>query len=95
MSLAHRNGFRDTSLADIAEAAHVPVGNLYYYFKTKEEAVVPVASLTAFQSLSFIPRRATGGYQSVKRFVRKLREVQSPEARAVIFTPAGEGSQVD
>src|ERR1700726_3716145 len=37
MKLAHRNGFRETTLADIAEAAHVPVGNVYYYFKTKEE----------------------------------------------------------
>src|SRR6267142_5377921 len=37
MNLAYRNGFRETSLADIAEAAHVPVGNVYYYFKTKEE----------------------------------------------------------
>src|SRR6202045_559849 len=37
MKLAHRNGFRETSLADIAEAAHVPPGNVYYYFKTKEE----------------------------------------------------------
>jgi AcrR family transcriptional regulator len=37
MKLAYRNGFRETSLADIAEAAHFPVGNVYYYFKTKEE----------------------------------------------------------
>ena len=37
MKLAHERGFRETSLADIAEAAHVPVGNVYYYFKTKEE----------------------------------------------------------
>src|SRR5258708_28879653 len=37
MKLAYRNGFRETSLADIADAAHVPVGNVYYYFKTKEE----------------------------------------------------------
>ena len=37
MKLAYRNGFRETSLADIAEVAHVPVGNVYYYFKTKEE----------------------------------------------------------
>ena len=36
-----------------------------------------------------------GGYQSVKRFVRKLRGAQSPEARAVILTPAGEEAQVD
>ncbi|HUB77770.1 MAG TPA: IS21 family transposase [Bryobacteraceae bacterium] len=37
----------------------------------------------------------SGGYQSVKRFVRKLRGVRSPEARAVILTPAGEEVQVD
>jgi transposase len=37
----------------------------------------------------------SGGYQSVKRFARKLRGVRSPEARAVILTPAGEEAQVD
>src|SRR6266849_1797338 len=31
------NGSFHMSLADIAEAAHVPVGNVYYYFKTKDE----------------------------------------------------------
>ena len=34
--LAHRRGFRETSLAEIAEAAQVPLGNVYYYFKTKD-----------------------------------------------------------
>ena len=37
VKLAYRHGFRETSLADIAEAAKVPVGNVYYYFKTKDE----------------------------------------------------------
>src|SRR5258708_13890944 len=37
MKLAYRRGFRETSIADIAEAAHVPLGNVYYYFKTKDE----------------------------------------------------------
>src|SRR5215467_6057636 len=37
MKLAHKRGFRETSLADIAEAADVPAGNVYYYFKTKDE----------------------------------------------------------
>src|SRR6266568_4459388 len=37
MKLAYRDSFRESSLADIAKAAHVPVGNVYYYFKTKEE----------------------------------------------------------
>src|SRR5467141_325768 len=40
--LAYGRGFRETSLADIAEAARVPVGNVYYYFKTKEELAVAV-----------------------------------------------------
>jgi transposase len=37
----------------------------------------------------------SGSYQSVKRFVRKLRGKQSPEACAVIETAPGEESQVD
>jgi transposase len=36
-----------------------------------------------------------GGYQTVKRFVRKLREKQPPQPRAVIRTAPGEESQVD
>ena len=36
-----------------------------------------------------------GGYQSVQRFVRKLRGAAAPEARAVIETAPGEEAQVD
>lgn len=34
--LAHEHGFHKTSLADIARESGVPLGNVYYYFKTKE-----------------------------------------------------------
>jgi hypothetical protein len=34
-------------------------------------------------------------YQSVQRFVRKLRGTQAPEARVVIFTAPGQEAQVD
>ena len=37
MGLFHRNGYGPTSLADIAEEAEVPLGNVYYYFKTRED----------------------------------------------------------
>jgi transposase len=37
----------------------------------------------------------TAGYQSVRRFVRKLESNSSPEARVVIETAAGEEAQVD
>src|SRR5437879_2154929 len=36
-----------------------------------------------------------GGYQTVKRFVRKLRGKQPSQPRAVIFTAPGEEAQVD
>src|SRR5205085_3087813 len=35
----HQQGVEATTLADIAAAADVPVGNVYYYFKTKDELV--------------------------------------------------------
>jgi AcrR family transcriptional regulator len=34
--LAHEQGFARTSLADIARDSGIPLGNLYYYFKTKD-----------------------------------------------------------
>jgi TetR/AcrR family transcriptional repressor of nem operon len=37
--LIHRQGVEKTTLADIAEAADVPLGNVYYYFKSKDALV--------------------------------------------------------
>jgi AcrR family transcriptional regulator len=37
--VVHRQGVEKTTIADIARAADVPVGNVYYYFKTKDELV--------------------------------------------------------
>jgi transposase len=37
----------------------------------------------------------TGGYQAVKRFVRKLRGTRVPEAAGIILTSPGEEAQVD
>jgi TetR/AcrR family transcriptional repressor of nem operon len=41
--LLHEQGFHRTTLAHVADRASVPLGNVYYYFKTKEalaEAVI-------------------------------------------------------
>src|SRR5271165_6117985 len=41
--LLHTQGFHRTTLADVAGRAKVPLGNVYYYFRTKEalaEAVI-------------------------------------------------------
>jgi TetR/AcrR family transcriptional repressor of nem operon len=36
-SLFHEQGVQRTTLAEVAERAEVPLGNVYYYFKTKDE----------------------------------------------------------
>lgn len=38
-TVLHEQGIEKTTLADIARAADVPIGNVYYYFKTKDELV--------------------------------------------------------
>lgn len=37
--LFHRQGIPATTLAHVAEAADVPLGNVYYYFKTKDDLI--------------------------------------------------------
>lgn len=41
-SLFHKQGFGPTSLADISEESGVPLGNVYYYFKTKDDIAAAV-----------------------------------------------------
>jgi len=38
-ALIHEQGVHRTTLADIAERAEVPLGNVYYYFKSKDELI--------------------------------------------------------
>jgi AcrR family transcriptional regulator len=40
--LLHQHGIERTTLVEIAEAAGVPPGNVYYYFKTKDEIIAAV-----------------------------------------------------
>jgi AcrR family transcriptional regulator len=58
--LLHRRGIERTTLADVAEASGVPLGNVYYYFKTKNELIAAVvdshldeqqAAIDAFDTL--------------------------------------------
>lgn len=39
----HTKGISGTSLADVARAAEIPTGNVFYYFKTKDDLVRAVA----------------------------------------------------
>jgi AcrR family transcriptional regulator len=48
--LLHHNGVAASSLAEIAQAADVPLGNVYYYFKSKDELIRAVLAETARKS---------------------------------------------
>lgn len=41
-ALFYHRGYNQTSFSDIAEAARIPRGNFYYYFKTKDEILAAV-----------------------------------------------------
>jgi TetR/AcrR family transcriptional regulator, transcriptional repressor for nem operon len=49
VELLHQQGVQRTTLADIAAAADVPVGNVYYYFKTKDDVIAAVIDAHAAQ----------------------------------------------
>lgn len=64
--LLHRQGVSRTTLADIAAAADVPLGNVYYYYKTRDELVDAVID----------------NWQTVLRErLKSLEERRSPKAR--------------
>lgn len=72
--LIHQQGFNLTTLADIAQEADVPLGNVYYYFKTKEAIGEAV-----------IERRAA----EYAEILAKLDENPDPAARLTSFIQFG------
>ena len=56
--LIHQQGFNLTTLADIAEEAGVPLGNVYYYFKTKEAIGEAVIEKRSFEYAEILARLA-------------------------------------
>ena len=79
---------RGTTLADIAHAADVPLGNVYYYFKTKDELVDAVIASRA-QDVG-PPWQALEQHRTpkarLKAFVRML--MARPSSRP-LWLPAG------
>lgn len=43
----YRYGFGNTAIADVAKEAGIPLGNVYYYFKTKDEIGDAIVELRA------------------------------------------------
>jgi AcrR family transcriptional regulator len=73
--LLHEQGVERTSLAQIAAAAEVPLGNVYYYFKTKDEVIAGVIAAHAEMiksTLAAIESRHRTPKARLKALVREL-----------------------
>ena len=72
----HRSGYAATSLATIAAAADVPLGNVYYYFKTKEDLVRAVIEDHEAQIAATLKEAETAStpLARLERFVAELRK---------------------
>jgi AcrR family transcriptional regulator len=80
----HAQGVEGTTLADIANAADVPVGNVYYYFKTKDDLVEAVIAAHADEiktRLAALEQHRTPKAR-LKAFVRMLTEQRELAARS-------------
>jgi AcrR family transcriptional regulator len=66
----HAQGVESTTLAHIANAADVPVGNVYYYFKTKDELVQAAIAAHA---------------QEIRAALEALEQHRTPKARLKAF----------
>jgi AcrR family transcriptional regulator len=73
--LLYQQGIERTTLADIAKAADVPAGNVYYYFKTKDEVIGAVIEAHVQQiktTLASIEARHRSPKSRLKAFVREF-----------------------
>ena len=73
--LLHQQGIERTTLADIAKAADVPAGNVYYYFKTKDDVIEAVVEAHLEQvraTLADIETRHRSPKPRLKAFVREF-----------------------
>ena len=86
------NGYGSTSLADIATSSNVPLGNIYYYFKTKAaiaEGVSEIFIAETRQSLEEINQKHKDPINRLIAFINLLRE--SAESRAKLGCPLASG----
>ena len=68
--VSYRRGFGNTALADIARASRVPLGNIYYYFKTKNQIGEAIVELRVSR---------------FKKLLQELDKANSPKERLCAF----------
>jgi TetR/AcrR family transcriptional repressor of nem operon len=71
--LIRQQGVERTTIAEVAEAADVPPGNVYYYFKTKDELIEAAVAANS---------------DDIEQMLGELERYRSPQARLKGFVRA-------
>ena len=81
--LVHEQGGQRTTLAEVAERAEVPAGNVYYYFKTKDELVGAVVESYLREARDLLAglERHRSPQARLKGLVRSWEEIGDSVAR--------------
>ena len=81
--LIHEQGVHRTTLADVAERADVPLGNVYYYFKSKDELIGAVLDCYKEQAATLIQAfdRHRSPQARLKALVRNWADMRETVAR--------------
>jgi TetR/AcrR family transcriptional regulator, transcriptional repressor for nem operon len=81
--LIHQQGVHRTTLADVAESADVPLGNVYYYFKTKDELLGAVLDRYTEQAEALIEafERHRSPQARLKALVKNWADMRDEVAR--------------
>jgi len=72
VKVTYQYGFGNAALADIAKEARVPLGNVYYYFKTKDEIGDAIIDLRVSR---------------FRKLLQELDKAESPKDSAVRLRP--------
>src|SRR4051812_28350381 len=73
--LIHQQGYNQTTLADIARKSGVPLGNVYYYFKTKDDIAIAVLDeykQSALQQLHDADEKESAPKKRLAWFIKRV-----------------------
>jgi AcrR family transcriptional regulator len=81
--LFYHKGYNQTSFSDVVEAAGVPRGNIYYYFKTKDE-ILASAIAYRMQRIETMLETWNGGYRTPIERLHRFLDILSNSADAIM-----------
>ena len=83
LTLFNREGFENVSVEEIAQTVGCSVGNIYHYFKSKDELAIQVTQMVdeAYTVLEeeYLTDRETSGREKLLDFVGRSREISASD----------------